>query len=221
MAFVGLASLAAMGLAMPAGEGEEPTAPLVQDAASVLVAGGTIEDFFTLLSKQFKQPTDFKEACIRDNECLALVGALLLTIAFPMLEADIAAEDQHVAMQLLYIAASSAAVMLSLLGTTLAVRTILLVNSGSAEQTLGMLKELTQGRRERTGGEHAHPYNFIRLSLAAMLASCAIRVYVTYGIGGAAVVCSAIALTFAYFVREEYNFDVALLKTWNENRHSV
>ena len=96
-----------------------------------------------------------------------------------------------------------------------------MVNSGSAEQTLGMLRVLTQGRRERTGGEHAHPYNFLRFSLVAMLASCAIRVYVTYGVSNALVVCGSIALTITYFMREEYNYHVALLKSWNEHRHSA
>ena len=202
-------------------EAEGPAVPLVDAKAAAAATEGTIDDFFGTLASQFKDPVDFKEAVIRDNEALALVGALLLTVAVPLIEVDLLEYDISQPIQVVYITVSSASVMLSLLGTTIAVRTILMVNGGNAAQTLPMLRELTKGRIANTGGQDAHPYNFVRYSLAAMLLSCSIRVYVIYGAVCSLAVCSCIVITLIYFQREELNFNIALLRTWDQHQHGA
>ena len=172
--------------------------PRTKQRRSSQLLSDTGDDFWGVVAKGFGQDTGaFKAAVIKDNETLALIGALTLTICFSMLHSDF--EDGILPVRLAYILTVAVATSSSLLCTVLSVRTILLVNSGPSSETLALMR----GLAERRKFAHIHPFNLMRATLYFMLCASTIRTYVEYGVGCTIVLGTVFAFTGWLFLHED------------------
>ena len=125
----------------------------------------------------FPSTSAFKEAMVKDREVIALVGALMMTISWALLVTEPGSECprwMHMATML----AQSIAAVLSSLATLGAVRTVLLVNTSSSEQTIALLSMVHEARWIKK----AHSYNLLEWSIGSLVCASAGTIGCTHGL---------------------------------------
>ena len=137
-------------------------------------AGAGVE-FWEAMRQGLGGDEAFKEAVIRDNEIVALVAGLLATIAFAGLLAPMEACCAPV--RLAYLAATFCAMGMSLSGTVIAVRTIVLVNSQPAADCLYLMEQVQQRRL----WHKLNPFMLTHWSVTPLLFATCLLLLCAYG----------------------------------------
>ena len=105
---------------------------------------------------QFQHLHEFKEAMVKDRECIALIGALMMTISFSYVLSQSGKECPR-EVELLWLLAQSLAAVLSSLSTLVALHGVLLINTSSSEQTVALLQSVHENR----WWKKAHPFKYV------------------------------------------------------------
>eukprot|EP00966_Prymnesium_polylepis_P033859 787403-Prymnesium_polylepis.1 len=98
----------------------------------------------------------FKDCVVKDQELIALVGALIMTVAFAY---DTSECDVDGWWGTVYVVAATCCILLSTLTTAVAVRTVSLINAQPSDCTVSLLESLEEQRRCLSW---AHSFNLMK-----------------------------------------------------------
>ena len=150
-----------------------PTAAPASDQSSVPL----IDDFWSRVqAKRGLSDDELKAAVVKDQETIALVGALVMTITFAVHVNDDAVVDSTRGIRCAYLLATGCSSALALTGTVIAVRTVIMLNINKAEDAPHLLNYV---ERQRLNWRF-FSFNFVKWSIFSLLVPQCILVYVNY-----------------------------------------
>ena len=157
-----------------------------------------MEDFWKQTSNLYANDADFKAAVLKDNEVVAVVGALLGGMSFAglLVSVDKTASSEA---RWIYLASMVVAVASALSSSLNAMRTVLLINSAPASCTLQLMQALERHCFRRV----FYPFRLANISSAALFTASVAWVACAYSKNETAV-CAGM-MGFAFFLVQSEN----------------
>jgi len=154
-------------------------------------------DYFDVWRSGCDSDDQFKEMVLKDQETVSLVSALVMTVAFAALAVTV--HGASLFPRTVYLGSVAAGIAFSLLGSLIAVRTLILLNSVPAERIVEALREI--GKRRYSPS--LNPFAFTWYSLLSLMVSTVSFTYCEYGLGETAIVMAIMVFTGYYLYMED------------------
>jgi len=153
----------------------------------------------------------FKDAVVKDLELVAMVGGLIMTVAFaglsmsPYAQEDLTLKadevDIKVVLRMIYVFFVVAGCCFSSAGTLIAIRTVLLVNASPVTDTLQLLVNVSNLRTL----PWLHAFNAIKAAVVSMLLAVCTFVLCSYSYYEFTICAVMMALTIGLLNQEDAN----------------
>ena len=161
--------------------------------------------FWKEVEASFETPDDFKTKVVKDLEVIALVGALMMTIALGVHLSEDWIEDASPWLRVGYLMSTFLSISFSMMGTLLASRSIVMVNLQPADKCAAMLA-FTDGQRIF---KQLYPFNLIKLGTVSLVCSPCFLVAAKYSTSELALVITMMTLMVFYMAWEDHNHNIA------------
>jgi len=140
----------------------------------------------------YKDKDKFKNSVIKDQEIIAFIGALIMTIVFSYNTIQI----KNI-MGYIYIISLNMCICLSSMTTIISIRTIVLVNSLPYEKTEELMNTIEIHKSKYYFG-WLHPFNLMQLTIFTLFTTHSLLIYLEYGITELIITIPFIIITLVY-----------------------
>ena len=140
----------------------------------------------------YKDKDKFKIGLIKDQEIIAFVGALIMTIVFSYDNIEIKNISGYI-----YIISLNICICFSSLTTITSIRTIVLVNSLPCEKTEELMDTI-EIHKSKYYLAWLHPFNLMQLTIFTLFTTHGLLIYLKYGIIELIIMIPIIIITLIY-----------------------
>jgi|TARA_Y100000389_G_scaffold200378_1_gene240658 hypothetical protein len=150
------------------------------------------KNFWKNQSIIYKDNDKFKNSVIKDQEIIAFIGALIMTIVFSYENIQIKNIIGYI-----YIISLNICICFSSLTTITSIRTIVLVNSLPCEKTEELMDRI-EIHKSKYYLAWLHPFNLMQLTIFTLFTSHSLLIYLKYGIIELIIIIPIIIITLIY-----------------------
>ena len=172
---------------------------------STKLTGGA---YWQQVANAFESEEQFKGAVLKDLEVVSLVGALMMTIALSIHLTDDWIDETQPLLRRCYLASVFASIVLSLSGTILAARTIVMLNLQPGSRSAALLSRM-EARRLIIS---FYPYNLVKIATLTLVGSPCFIVIANYETTEWIAVIGLMLAMVLYLLGEDHNHSTAALE---------